>query len=273
MSGPHDNFLARWSRRKREVGEAEEEESNRTEERPSSLRGANHPSPLRGERMGEGSSGVELGIDDPDPSPSPQGGGESPGSAEPLPSLDDLTAESDLSAFMRAGVPEALKKAALRRMWSLDPAIRDHVGLAEYAWDFNNPGSMAGFGAVAAGTPMAQLAASIMSGQGSVAGVPKEKTAVPGLPERGVAGPPPLLDQAGSSGADDRAVGPDDPLTVPDPKPVSALAKVGEDAQQETSGADASGKADVPCTGVEDPESRGHTRENTGPRHGGAMPR
>jgi hypothetical protein len=70
-------------------------------------------------------------------------------------------------------------------MWSLDPAIRDHVGLAEYAWDFNNPGSMAGFGAVAAGTPMAQLAASVMSGQGDRSG-PSE-----GAPETPEAPAPP----------------------------------------------------------------------------------
>src|SRR5690606_1128964 len=66
--------------------------------------------------------------------------------AEPLPRVEDLTAASDLSAFLRKGVPMALKSAAMRKMWSLDPNIRDHVGLSEYAWDFNQPGSMAGFG-------------------------------------------------------------------------------------------------------------------------------
>src|SRR3546814_17956960 len=35
----------------------------------------------------------------------------------PLPSLENLTAESDLTAFLREGVPESLKKAALRKMW------------------------------------------------------------------------------------------------------------------------------------------------------------
>src|SRR3546814_13556309 len=49
----------------------------------------------------------------------------------PLPSLENLTAESDLTAFIREGVPESLKKAALRKMWLLEQAIRDHVGLAE----------------------------------------------------------------------------------------------------------------------------------------------
>ena len=76
---------------------------------------------------------------------------------EPLPSLDDITADGDLSAFLRSGVPTALKNAAMRKMWSLDPAIRDHVGLAEYAWDFNQPGTMAGFGPLEAGKSVADF--------------------------------------------------------------------------------------------------------------------
>ena len=68
--------------------------------------------------------------------------------SEMLPSLEELTADSDLAAFLREGVPEILKNSALRKMWSLDPAIRDHVGLAEYAWDFNNPDSIPGFGSI-----------------------------------------------------------------------------------------------------------------------------
>lgn len=120
MSG-EDNFLARWSRRKREVGEAEE--------------GANPPP--------SSSTGEEQAAET------------APASAaepvEPLPRIEDLTAESDLTAFLRTGVPEALKAAALRRMWSLDPAIRDFVGPAEYAYDFNDPASIPGFGVVTPG--------------------------------------------------------------------------------------------------------------------------
>jgi hypothetical protein len=69
--------------------------------------------------------------------------------AEPPPSLDALTAESDLVAFLRQNVPEQVKKAALRKMWSLDPAIRDHIGLVENGWDFNQPESIPGFGSIA----------------------------------------------------------------------------------------------------------------------------
>ncbi|MGK7865817.1 DUF3306 domain-containing protein [Falsiroseomonas sp. E2-1-a20] len=59
-----------------------------------------------------------------------------------LPKIEDLTAGSDFSLFLRPGIPAALRSAALRRMWSLDPAIRDFIGPADYAWDYNNPAGL-----------------------------------------------------------------------------------------------------------------------------------
>jgi hypothetical protein len=59
-----------------------------------------------------------------------------------LPSVESLTAESDFSLFLRPGVPTLLRNAALRRMWSLDPAIRDYIGPVDYQWDFNTPGGL-----------------------------------------------------------------------------------------------------------------------------------
>lgn len=61
-----------------------------------------------------------------------------------LPKLEELTAESDITGFLQKGVPEALQKLALRKMWSLDPAIRDFVEVAENQWDFNMPGGIHG---------------------------------------------------------------------------------------------------------------------------------
>ncbi len=54
-----------------------------------------------------------------------------------LPNIDEMTADSDIAAFMQKGVPEALQQLALRRMWSLDPSIRDFVEVAENQWNFN----------------------------------------------------------------------------------------------------------------------------------------
>ncbi len=63
-----------------------------------------------------------------------------------LPSLDSITAATDVTAFLREGVPLELSRAALRRAWVADPTIRDFVGLAENAWDFNDPQAIPGFG-------------------------------------------------------------------------------------------------------------------------------
>ena len=65
-----------------------------------------------------------------------------------LPSLESITANSDIRAFLQRGVPAALSRAALRRAWSADPAIRDFVGLSENSWDFNAPDSIPGFGPI-----------------------------------------------------------------------------------------------------------------------------
>jgi hypothetical protein len=62
-----------------------------------------------------------------------------------LPSLESFTVRTDLAPFLRKGVPQALKNAAMRRMWMLDPAVRDHIDFAvDYAWDWNTPGGVPG---------------------------------------------------------------------------------------------------------------------------------
>src|SRR5262249_13359900 len=58
--------------------------------------------------------------------------------------------------------PEELTRAALRRLWTADPAIRDFVGLAENAWDFTDPGAMPGFGPLEATAQVRQMVARIV---------------------------------------------------------------------------------------------------------------
>jgi hypothetical protein len=62
-----------------------------------------------------------------------------------LPSLESIGPSTDIRAFLSSGVPAELTRAALRTAWSADPAIRDFVGLAENAWDFNAPETIHGF--------------------------------------------------------------------------------------------------------------------------------
>jgi hypothetical protein len=120
-----DGFLSRWSRRKRAVEQAQpaEPQPPAVPETPEAVA---TPEPDQ--------ATPELAADE----------------IAALPSLEDLTAETDLTGFLRQGVPASLRNAALRRMWSLDPAVRDYVGDArDYAWDWNAPGGVPGFGPLA----------------------------------------------------------------------------------------------------------------------------
>jgi len=111
-----DGFFSRWSRRKRAAREEPPAEPG--------------PEAVPAEALRE----------------------EAPVAAEPepepieLPPIESLTEHSDYRVFLRAGVPDAIRHAALRRLWSLDPAIRDFTNALDYGWDFNAPdGGMAGF--------------------------------------------------------------------------------------------------------------------------------
>lgn len=112
-----EEFLARWSRRKRE---------SRADVAPA------EPAKPAGPQS---ESATPEALD-----------GESAFDLANLPSIDEISATTDITAFLRKGIPQDLSRAALRRAWASDPAIRDFVGLAENAWDFNDPTAMPGFG-------------------------------------------------------------------------------------------------------------------------------
>lgn len=117
-----EEFLKRWSRRKQEARENEDK--------------AAEPAPLPAEAAATAPDvALEPEID-----------------ISKLPPLDSITAATDITEFLRKGIPAELSRAALRRAWAADPAIRDFVGLAENAWDFTDPNAIPGFGALQ-GTP------------------------------------------------------------------------------------------------------------------------
>ena len=63
-----------------------------------------------------------------------------------LPLIDSISADTDIVEFLKSDVPTELTRAALRRAWTSDPAIRDFIGIADNQWDFNDPNGIAGFG-------------------------------------------------------------------------------------------------------------------------------
>src|SRR5664279_27457 len=88
-----------------------------------------------------------------------------------LPKLADMTATTDITAFLRKGVPEHLRNAALRKSWALDPAIRNYVNPAlDYAYDWNTPGGVPGSSEIGTGMDVARLVSQIMGTGESVAG-------------------------------------------------------------------------------------------------------
>jgi len=125
MSG-EKSFLARWSRRKREAA------SDRRD----------HAKPAN--------TGNSAAVPDTAVPPAPPI--EAPPLVDPisLPPIESIGPGSDLRAFLAAGVPADLTRAALRRAWSAEPAIRDFIGLSENSWDFNVSGGVPGFGAMTA---------------------------------------------------------------------------------------------------------------------------
>jgi hypothetical protein len=173
-----EGFLSRWSRRKREVVEAPEPPGTEN--------------PLA-DVATPGSPAVETGPDAPGTPPAERAACPIPEipAVDPasLPPLESLTVDSDFSAFLKPGVPTLLRNAALRRMWSLDPAIRDYIGPVDYQWDFNIPGGLPfGFANELTGDVSKLLAQAIGKIEELAEATPGEAT--PGMAEAGVPNSP-----------------------------------------------------------------------------------
>ncbi|WP_375312875.1 DUF3306 domain-containing protein [Bradyrhizobium sp. A5] len=85
-----------------------------------------------------------------------------------LPSIESITAHTDIVTFLNTGVPVELTRAALRRAWAVDPAIRDFIGIAENQWDFNDPNAIPGFGPLDSTDKIADLVAQVSKGMEQV---------------------------------------------------------------------------------------------------------
>ena len=122
-------FLARWSQRKRQAKLPDRE--------------------------------APVADDKVPPAPFAEGDAEPEFDLSSLPKLEDVTETTDITAFLRKGVPEHLRNAALRKSWALDPAIRSYVNPAlEYAYDWNTPGGSE----IGTGVDVARLVSQIMGG-------------------------------------------------------------------------------------------------------------
>jgi hypothetical protein len=163
-----ENFLSRWLRRKREGRENDTSHLSPSPRLPSGNLRDERPNSNLSSQAGEGLDQRHTRA----PLPT-RGEGEvvahpPPTSTDPafdpasLPPVQSITAETDIRGFLRTGVPPELTRAALRRAFASDPAIRNFVGLADYDWDFNAAGSIAGFGPLQMTDDVAKMVAQVL---------------------------------------------------------------------------------------------------------------
>jgi Protein of unknown function (DUF3306) len=232
-----DDFLKRWSRRKREVAEAEK------------------PAPTEAETRGQA----------PLPDHAASGEPEKKADAEfdpaSLPPIESITAVSDITAFLRAGVPAELTRAALRRVWTADPAIRDFVGLAENAWDFTDPNAMPGFGPLESTDEVRRMIAQIVDQIGEAARPQVAEARAPGME---VSKNSNASNVVGAAGHEDGALS--DVGSEPDRTAEGAAENLGNQVLLHSNKDDDAVQRDV----TEDPKK---TKQSSHRIHGAALPR
>jgi hypothetical protein len=139
-----ENFVARWSRLKRETAKEEAFEAGK------------RPPPREPGDAEDRAAAIDA---------SHEAAGQpsaAPFDVTSLPPVESITVGSDIRAFLQAGVPAELTKAALRRAWTTDPAIRDFIGIAENQWDFTDPTAIPGFGPLQSGDDVQKLVSQAM---------------------------------------------------------------------------------------------------------------
>ena len=156
-------FLARWSRRKHEAATTRAEPVAEPPAAPAAAESEKSESP----------NAAPVPRSEPEP-------------AAELPPIESIDSGTDIRAFLKEGVPQDLARAALRRAFSSDPAIRDFIGLSENAWDFNTPEGVPGFGPFAPDAAR-QLVARVLGGSNPTS---VEEPSVPAgaQPERSASG-------------------------------------------------------------------------------------
>lgn len=252
-----DGFLARWSRRK--------------------LSAAVPRPPDENDASAKDPAAVEATASAEDP---PREDLQSAPTAEPLdlsalPPVESITAETDLAPFLRPGVPLDLKNAALRQMWSADPAIRNFKGLQEYDWDFNSP-DLPGFGAIGPDVDVRAMADRLM---GNVRRIVAGADETPGAAPPDARPPNDNIEQNQNLAA---ALTPRDgaaktgPAADPaDFRPAPAHDEPRRDGPPDTTRADFSGpnKPELKFSNEKSAAVEQPAGETPGRRHGSALPR
>ena len=115
MADPKDGFVERWSRRKR------------TARRPRAAEG-------HADQTAQAAAAAAPGVEPPAGPPSETAG--DPEVVARLPDLDSLDDASDFSVFLKEGVPDVIRRKALRKLWRINPVLAHLDGLDDYDDDY-----------------------------------------------------------------------------------------------------------------------------------------
>ncbi|MHA1599480.1 MAG: DUF3306 domain-containing protein [Alphaproteobacteria bacterium] len=116
-----DSFLSRWSRRKRD----EDPDQAPVDSDDQVLEAANAGQPNAGDDGGN-HEGKDEGDEEGDPEVVAR-----------LPDIDGMDDSSDFKVFLQAGVPDALRRRALRKLWRVNPVLANLDGLNDYDEDYS----------------------------------------------------------------------------------------------------------------------------------------
>ena len=119
-----DRFIGRWSRLKEDERKARRGGSAAPKIDEAALEPGHEPVPL-------------------DPRPDEGAASDAADAPPDLPSIDELDKESDYTVFMREGVPEELRRLALRKLWRSNPIFGFRDGLDDYDEDYTMIGMVA----------------------------------------------------------------------------------------------------------------------------------
>lgn len=261
-----EGFLSAWSRRKRAALEAEKS-SKKAEREP------------RPERDGTGDGGDAGGAADlPPEATAPEPPFElSEEELAALPREEEITGATDLRPFLRRGVPAAVKKAALRKVWLNNALIRNHDDPAvDYAWDWNSGQGVPGAGGTIAKDRVSKMIDDLInkkrrSADGDVPGDPVAEAGT-AAGEPGAAGEAPAGSAEGATDPIRAADFPTDPRRLSDGKssgrtqdPVEAVAAV--ESVENVESVETVEDAAAPTASAAADRSAGRARS-----HGGAIP-
>jgi Protein of unknown function (DUF3306) len=147
-----DNFFLRWARLKRDSD-------------------TRHKTDLSRSLPPRPPEAVSAGADAAVAQPRTDGAADGAFDLASLPSIEAITADTDIRGFLRSCVPAELTRAALRQAWANDPAIRDFIGIAENQWDFNDPNAIPGFGPLQVTDNVPALVAQALGRPDELAGI------------------------------------------------------------------------------------------------------